>query len=78
MKDVDELYEKVGLGERLAPLVARRLLPAGPHDGAGTPAPLSIAGAEGLLVTCARCCFPIPNDPDHRLPVERPRHRDSS
>ena len=28
MKDVDELYEKIGLGERLAPLVARRLLPA--------------------------------------------------
>src|SRR5689334_360332 len=26
MKDVDELYEKIGLGERLAPLVARRLL----------------------------------------------------
>jgi GTP diphosphokinase / guanosine-3',5'-bis(diphosphate) 3'-diphosphatase len=22
-----------------------------------------IAGTEGLLVTCARCCFPIPNDP---------------
>jgi guanosine-3',5'-bis(diphosphate) 3'-pyrophosphohydrolase len=63
MKDVDELYEKVGLGERLAPLVARRLLPAGPHDAAGSPLPLPIAGAEGLLVTSARCCFPIPNDP---------------
>ena len=33
MKDVDELYEKVGLGERLAPLVARRLLPAKPTRG---------------------------------------------
>ena len=22
-----------------------------------------IAGTEGLLVTYARCCFPIPNDP---------------
>ena len=32
MKDVDELYEKVGLGERLAPLVARRLLPAAPSE----------------------------------------------
>ena len=65
MKDVDELYEKIGLGERLAPLVARRLLPVGPAlDGsAGVPAPLAIAGAEGLLVTSARCCFPIPDDP---------------
>src|SRR5450755_1134445 len=64
MKDLDELYEKVGLGERLAPLVARRLLPVGPaRDGSGAPLPLAIAGAEGLLVTSARCCFPIPDDP---------------
>jgi GTP pyrophosphokinase len=65
IRDLDELYEKVGLGERLAPLVARRLVPAGPatHDGSGAPLPLAIAGAEGLLVTSARCCFPIPDDP---------------
>ena len=65
MKDIDELFEKIGLGERLAPLVARRLLPVEPQEpGApGTPAPLAVAGTEGLLVTYARCCFPIPHDP---------------
>ncbi|HEU4626551.1 MAG TPA: bifunctional (p)ppGpp synthetase/guanosine-3',5'-bis(diphosphate) 3'-pyrophosphohydrolase [Steroidobacteraceae bacterium] len=66
MKDVDELYEKIGLGERLAPLVARRLLPTSPTSedgGAAAPAPLAIAGTEGLLVSYARCCFPIPYDP---------------
>jgi RelA/SpoT family (p)ppGpp synthetase len=64
MKDLDELYERIGLGERLAPLVARRLLPsAQAEDGTGAPAPLAIAGTEGLLVTYARCCFPIPYDP---------------
>ena len=64
MKDLDELYERIGLGERLAPLVARRLLPSGHTDGGtGAPAPLAIAGTEGLLVTYARCCFPIPHDP---------------
>jgi guanosine-3',5'-bis(diphosphate) 3'-pyrophosphohydrolase len=65
MKDVDELYERVGLGERLAPLVARRLLPAASTEsgGNGAPAPLAIAGTEGLLVSYARCCFPIPYDP---------------
>jgi GTP diphosphokinase / guanosine-3',5'-bis(diphosphate) 3'-diphosphatase len=66
MKDLDELNEKIGLGERLAPLVARRLLPAEPHDGGaplGPPAPLAVAGTEGLLVSYARCCFPIPYDP---------------
>ncbi|MEA3152078.1 MAG: diphosphokinase / guanosine-3,5-bis(diphosphate) 3-diphosphatase [Gammaproteobacteria bacterium] len=66
LKDADELFEKIGLGERLAPLVARRLQPAKkddpeqPHASSG---PLMIAGTEGLLVTYAHCCFPIPNDP---------------
>ncbi|HEY2633262.1 MAG TPA: ACT domain-containing protein, partial [Steroidobacteraceae bacterium] len=65
LKDAAELYEKIGLGERLAPLVARRLQPAregGDHASAHS-GPLMIAGTEGLLVTYARCCFPIPNDP---------------
>jgi RelA/SpoT family (p)ppGpp synthetase len=60
----EELFEKIGLGERIAPFVARRLLPA-ESDGAvdATAGPLAIAGTEGLVVTYARCCFPIPNDP---------------
>ncbi|HEY0767295.1 MAG TPA: bifunctional (p)ppGpp synthetase/guanosine-3',5'-bis(diphosphate) 3'-pyrophosphohydrolase [Steroidobacteraceae bacterium] len=62
MKDLDELYEKIGLGERLAPLIARRLLPSA-AAAPGGPAPLAIAGTEGLLVSYARCCFPIPYDP---------------
>jgi RelA/SpoT family (p)ppGpp synthetase len=64
LKDADELYEKIGLGERLAPLVARHVQPPA-HEGepAHSAGPLMIAGTEGLLVTYARCCFPIPNDP---------------
>jgi GTP diphosphokinase / guanosine-3',5'-bis(diphosphate) 3'-diphosphatase len=66
LRDADELFEKIGLGERLAPLVARRLQPAAREDAeqnATSSGPLMIAGTEGLLVTYARCCFPIPNDP---------------
>jgi RelA/SpoT family (p)ppGpp synthetase len=60
----EELYEKIGLGERLAPLVARRLIPAeGAAGPDGAPAPLAVAGTEGLLVTYAHCCYPIPDDP---------------
>ncbi|MGE3890194.1 MAG: bifunctional (p)ppGpp synthetase/guanosine-3',5'-bis(diphosphate) 3'-pyrophosphohydrolase [Steroidobacteraceae bacterium] len=65
LSNANELLEKIGMGERLAPLVARRLLPSDnathhvPVDGS----PLAIAGAEGLSVSYARCCFPIPNDP---------------
>jgi RelA/SpoT family (p)ppGpp synthetase len=66
MKDIDELFERIGMGERLAPLVARRLLPAAPQEAGGemaAPGAMAIAGTEGLLVSYARCCFPIPNDP---------------
>jgi guanosine-3',5'-bis(diphosphate) 3'-pyrophosphohydrolase len=70
MADADELFEKVGMGERLAPLIARRLGPAAtaanatPSDAAGetAPTPLAVAGTEGLLVSYARCCFPVPGD----------------
>src|SRR5580658_3308231 len=64
LKDPDELFEKVGMGERLAPLVARRLLPSERADVSnGAPTPLAVAGTEGLLVSYAHCCYPIPNDP---------------
>ena len=64
LKDADALYEKIGLGERLAPLVARRLLPVERIDAiTGTTSPLAVAGTEGLLVSYAHCCYPIPNDP---------------
>jgi guanosine-3',5'-bis(diphosphate) 3'-pyrophosphohydrolase len=63
LKDADELFEKIGLGERLAPLVARRLQPVSEVEQPHASGPLMIAGTEGLLVTYAHCCFPIPNDP---------------
>jgi RelA/SpoT family (p)ppGpp synthetase len=63
LRDAEELFEKIGLGERLAPLVARHLQPAGEGEASLASGPLMIAGTEGLLVNYARCCFPIPNDP---------------
>jgi GTP pyrophosphokinase len=63
LKDGAELLEKIGLGERLARLIARRLLPADDErPDAGPSPPLAIAGTEGLVVSYARCCFPIPFD----------------
>jgi RelA/SpoT family (p)ppGpp synthetase len=66
LKTPDDLFEKIGLGERLAALVARRLLPADgsqPTEPTTQAEPLAIAGTEGMVVSYARCCFPIPNDP---------------
>lgn len=66
LKSPEDLYERIGLGERLAPLVARRLLPVdaqAPAEPVPQSGPLAIAGTEGMVVSYARCCFPIPNDP---------------
>ncbi len=68
LNNTNELFEQVGLGERLAPLVAKVLVqePSGaPAGTGGTPlpsTPITIAGTEGLVVSYARCCHPIPGD----------------
>jgi len=65
LRNEEDLYERIGLGERVAPFIARRLLPPDAETATEAVAagPLAIAGTEGLVVTFARCCFPIPNDP---------------
>lgn len=64
LNNVTELYEQLGLGERLAPLAARHLAAVKEDaDGDGTDEPLTIAGTEGMIVTYGRCCSPIPGDP---------------
>ena len=64
LRTQDDMFERIGLGERVAPFIARRLLPADSEAVAETVVgPLAIAGTEGLMVSYARCCFPIPNDP---------------
>jgi GTP pyrophosphokinase len=65
LADEDALLEQVGLGERLAPVVAGLL--AQERDERGADAadprkPLEIAGTEGTVVSYAHCCYPIPGD----------------
>jgi RelA/SpoT family (p)ppGpp synthetase len=58
-----ELFEQIGLGERLAPLTARFLV--GVNEDGEAEANMSslvIAGTEGVVVSYARCCLPIPGD----------------
>jgi len=64
LQNLDDLFESVGLGQHLAPLVARRLLPANAGDSKPVKpsAPLAITGTEGMVVSFARCCHPIPGD----------------
>ncbi|HEX9583638.1 MAG TPA: bifunctional GTP diphosphokinase/guanosine-3',5'-bis pyrophosphate 3'-pyrophosphohydrolase [Gammaproteobacteria bacterium] len=65
---LDDLLEDIGLGKRIAPLVALRLLPE-PKHRKGKKAlktakqPLFIRGSEGMVVNFGKCCHPIPGDP---------------
>ena len=63
LNNTTELFEQLGLGERLAPLTARFLLGAAEDsDGAEDVASLVIAGTEGMVVSYAKCCYPLPGD----------------
>jgi RelA/SpoT family (p)ppGpp synthetase len=63
LNNTSELFEQLGLGERLAPLTAAFLLGIDPEgEGATSQAKLTIAGTEGMVVSYAKCCCPIPGD----------------
>jgi len=77
LKDWNALLTEIGLGNRVAAVVARQLVPAKEDDASRflrffrrrgrarppKPGALAIRGTEGVVVTYARCCRPIPGDP---------------
>jgi len=66
LKSWDDLLADIGLGNRLATVVALQLFPAplaGSGSGIKSKSDLAIRGTEGVVVTYARCCRPIPGDP---------------
>jgi guanosine-3',5'-bis(diphosphate) 3'-pyrophosphohydrolase len=63
LENADALFEQLGLGERLAPLTARFLIGADEDgDNIEDVASLVIAGTEGMVVSYAKCCYPLPGD----------------
>jgi|TARA_B110000211_G_scaffold182360_1_gene206455 RelA/SpoT family (p)ppGpp synthetase len=67
-ESLEDLLESIGTGNRMAPLMARRLLVANKDTDVDLTAlqetsPLTIKGTEGLAVSFAKCCSPIPGDP---------------
>ncbi len=70
LNDKNELLEDLGLGKRMAPLVARHLAPSHREPwklpwkrGSASARPLFIKGTEGMVVSFPKCCYPIPGDP---------------
>ena len=61
---IEDLLEDIGLGNRMAYVVARRLLAENGDDTLpSSEGPLAIRGTEGLVMSYAKCCTPIPGDP---------------
>jgi GTP pyrophosphokinase len=73
-KSLDELYADIGVGKRMATLVARHirgmmesdinapLPPLVTENGNSKFDPVTIYGNEGSAVQLAQCCLPIPGD----------------
>ncbi|MDL1860520.1 bifunctional (p)ppGpp synthetase/guanosine-3',5'-bis(diphosphate) 3'-pyrophosphohydrolase [Betaproteobacteria bacterium PRO7] len=68
-RDRDEILADIGLGRRLAAVVARQLLLGAETEGGtgsertrSAAAPVVIRGTEGMAVQMANCCCPIPGD----------------
>lgn len=68
LADMAALSAEIGLGRRLAPLVARHFL--SPHQAKAKrrrSEPLTVEGTEGLVVEFGKCCHPVPGDVIHGL-----------
>ncbi|MBC8023888.1 MAG: bifunctional (p)ppGpp synthetase/guanosine-3',5'-bis(diphosphate) 3'-pyrophosphohydrolase, partial [Burkholderiales bacterium] len=63
-KTREEVLADIGLGKRLAVVVAKKLLSIdAPSDGEPRLDSITIRGTEGLAIQFAPCCRPIPGDP---------------
>ena len=62
VENLNDLYQQIGLGDRLAPLTARYLAIEKDLNAKLTKTNLEIEGTEGMIVSYAHCCYPIPGD----------------
>ncbi len=62
VNSLEELYESIGMGKRVAISVAKTLRPEA-EDQQLKVAPITIESSDGLMISFARCCRPIPGDP---------------
>jgi guanosine-3',5'-bis(diphosphate) 3'-pyrophosphohydrolase len=64
VESLDGLLEEIGLGNRVASSVAKLLRPdTDTKARISSNAPITIDSAEGMMISFARCCRPIPGDP---------------
>lgn len=68
--ELDTVLSDIGLGNRMAHMVAQKMMPPAntpdsPKSGSrdSKQASLTIRGSEGMVMSYAKCCYPIPGDP---------------
>ena len=59
-KTIDQLFKEIGLGNKIPKLIALRMAPSFKKTESSTA--YDIEGSEGLVMSYAKCCHPIPGD----------------
>ena len=59
-KTIDKLYKEIGLGNKIPKLIALRMAPS--FKKTENNISYDIEGSEGLVMSYAKCCYPIPGD----------------
>jgi len=64
LESIERLFEEIGLGNYVAPLMAKRLTAEliSEEENLFPGMPLAIKGTEGMVISYAKCCHPIPGD----------------
>lgn len=57
---IDELFKEIGLGNKIPKLIALRMAPS--FKKTNSSIAYDIEGSEGLVISYANCCHPIPGD----------------
>jgi RelA/SpoT family (p)ppGpp synthetase len=57
---IDELFKEIGLGNKIPKLIALRMAPS--FKKKNNSIAYDIEGSEGLVISYAKCCHPIPGD----------------
>ena len=67
LESAEELFREIGLGNRMAPFVAKHIESLRGswiklRRKSESKHPLAIRGTEGMVVSFGKCCYPIPGD----------------
>jgi guanosine-3',5'-bis(diphosphate) 3'-pyrophosphohydrolase len=62
LESMASIFQDIGMGNRVAYLTAKQLLPDGLAEQEKENKALVIKGTEGMIIKYAKCCHPIPGD----------------